>query len=116
MKLLRAIFQNALILATLVTMVAGAILVTYADRQAADSRKAQGVALQADEGVPLNLIAATNARREAAQREADEGKPPGMAMKADEGVPHNLVVAAGGRWGERTPREVDEGLPPGMTA
>jgi len=113
MKLLKAIFQNALILATLVTGVAGAILVTYADRQGVDSHKAQGVALQPDEGVPPNLIATNNERP--TPREADEGKPPGMAMKADEGVPHNLIAAADSRWGNRsTPREADEGLPPGM--
>jgi hypothetical protein len=78
MKLLKTIFQNALILATLVTMGAGAILVSYADREAVDARKGQGIALEADEGVPPNLIAATNSRR-SAPREADEGMPPGMA-------------------------------------
>ncbi len=80
MKLLKTIFQNALILATLVTMGAGAILVSYADREAVDARKGQGTALEADEGVPPNLIAATTARRgSGAPREADEGMPPGMA-------------------------------------
>jgi hypothetical protein len=78
MKLLKTIFQNALILATLVTMGAGALLVSYADRGAVDARKGQGAALEADEGVPPNLIAATTARR-SAPREADEGMPPGMA-------------------------------------
>ena len=80
MKLLKTIFQNALILATLVTMGAGAILVSYADRDAVDARKGSGIALKADEGVPHNLIAATTARRgSSAPREADEGMPPGMA-------------------------------------
>ena len=81
MKMLKSIFQNALILATLLTMVAGAILVAYADRQSVDARKAQGVALQADEGVPQNLVAASGARRGGSgmSKEADEGKPPGIA-------------------------------------
>lgn len=79
MKLLKAIFQNALLLATIVTITAGAILVAYGDRQPPDSRKVQGVALQADEGVPLNLIAAAGRKGGAAMREADEGTPPGMA-------------------------------------
>ena len=81
MKMLKSIFQNALILATLLTMVAGAILVAYADRQSVDARKAQGGALQADEGVPQNLVAASGARRGGSgmSKEADEGKPPGIA-------------------------------------
>ena len=80
MKLLKAIFQNALLLATIVTVIAGAILVAYSDRQAVDARRVQGAALQADEGVPLNLIAAAGGRKgSASTREADEGRPPGMA-------------------------------------
>lgn len=79
MKLLKAIFQNALLLATIVTITAGAILVAYGDRQPPDARKAHSVALQADEGVPLNLIAAAGGRKGSAMREADEGRPPGMA-------------------------------------
>ncbi len=80
MKLLKAIFQNALLLATIVIITAGAILIAYGDRQPAGAAKVQGVALQADEGVPLNLIAAAGGRKgSASTREADEGKPPGMA-------------------------------------
>ena len=80
MKLLRAIFQNALLLATIVTITAGAILVVYGERQPADVPKAPGAALQADEGLPPNLIAAADARKgSASMREADEGRPPGMA-------------------------------------
>jgi hypothetical protein len=80
MKLLKVIFQNALLLATLATIVAGGILVAYADREAVDNRRVQGLALQADEGVPPHLIAAGGSRRGGGtMREADEGKPPGMA-------------------------------------
>jgi hypothetical protein len=80
MKLLKAIFQNALLLATIVTITAGAILVVYGDRPPADASKAQGASLQPDEGVPPNLIAAAGGRKGAASsREADEGRPPGMA-------------------------------------
>jgi hypothetical protein len=80
MKLLKAIFQNALLLATLATIVAGAILVAYADREAVDGRRLHGRALQADQGVPPHLIAAAGSRKGGdAMREADDGKPPGMA-------------------------------------
>ena len=79
-KLLKAIFQNALLLATLATIVAGAILVAYADREAVDGRRIQSRALQADEGVPRHWVAAVGSRKGGgAMREADEGKPPGMA-------------------------------------
>lgn len=80
MKLLKAIFQNALLLATIVTVTAGAILMVYGDRPPAGDAKVQGVALQPDEGVPPNLIAVAGSRKaNASMREADEGKPPGMA-------------------------------------
>jgi hypothetical protein len=79
MKLLKKIFQNALVLATLATVGAGAILVAHADREAVEARKGAGVALKADEDVPLNLIAASGRRGSGTARQADEGKPPGMA-------------------------------------
>ena len=55
------------------------------------------VALQADEGVPQNLITAMK---------FDEGVPQNMvtAMQADEGVPQNLVLAM----------KFDEGVPQNM--
>jgi hypothetical protein len=79
MKLLKAIFQNALLLATIVTITAGAILMAYGDRPPAAGHRVQGVALQPDQGVPPNLIAAAGRKESAPMREADEGKPPGMA-------------------------------------
>ena len=60
MKILKAIFGNALILATLVTVLAGTVLVAYADSKsgaegqvsARTAGQVLGTVLKADEGTP----------------------------------------------------------------
>ena len=66
MKILKAIFGNALIAATLVTVLAGTVLVAYADSNpgaegqvsARAEGQVSGTALKADEGTPPGKITA----------------------------------------------------------
>jgi len=82
MKLLKTIFSNALVLATLVTALAGAILVSYTDTSQPQGRAPEMAsrAARADDRMPYDRIAPTAVGRAGASSapEAVEGAPPVM--------------------------------------
>ena len=59
MKFLKTIFTNALVLATLVTVLAGTILVGYASHDAAAEGRGPGIDQRRDDGVPQSPMAPT---------------------------------------------------------
>jgi hypothetical protein len=58
MKILKAIFGNALVLAMAVTILAGTVLVAYADRKPGPEDEVRGLSPRAGEGTPTAPAAA----------------------------------------------------------
>ena len=79
------IIRNAVIIAGVAAIIAVGVSAAFVDQGTFPGMRGNPVALQADEGVPQNLVTALK---------EDEGTPQNLvtAMKADEGVPQNLVT------------------------
>ena len=86
--------RNTIIAAGLVATIAAGTSAAFVARGPFAANVGNRIALQADEGVPQNLVTALK---------EDEGTPQNLvtALKADEGVPQNLVTAM----------NADEGVP-----
>lgn len=79
MKLLKTILSNALVLATLVTVLAGTILVSYTGNTSRPEERVREMASRADDRMPYDRIAPTAVGRGGAfSPEADEVAPPVM--------------------------------------
>lgn len=89
MKLLKTIFGNAMVLSTVVTVLAGTALVSYADKASRADLQAPALTMKFDEGVPGNMVTA-DATGGTRTREADEGTPPGMMAALS--IPSGTII------------------------
>jgi hypothetical protein len=90
MKLLKTILGNALVLSTVVTVLAGTVLVSYTDKASQADLQTPGLTMKFDEGVPQNMVTADATRGSTRTREADEGTPPGMMATLS--IPSGTII------------------------
>jgi hypothetical protein len=76
MKFLKAVFTNALVLATLVTSLAGTILLAYAADKPRHAVQAYGVSPKAEDGFPQHRVGSTERSERVASTREQRGKTP----------------------------------------